>query len=411
MDEIILTEEMGEKYSVENNALVQVAKADVNDKIETETGDTKQADFYPQVKIKRWDNEVNFSARLVQEEAAPTVVTEDGKIKWQGDKVEAHFYDIPQNEEHPDGAYEFEVILKERPATNVVTMTIQTKGLDFFYQPELTEEEKAQGVNRPENVIGSYAVYYKDCPANIEGGKEYKCGKAFHIYRPYCVDAEGNREWADMNVDVENGLLTITIPQKYLDEAVYPVVVDPTFGYDTAGASSRTMTADTMRCSMFTFATAGIFTRIDVSTALVSGSTTNAQLAIYGRGPTTYNVACPKNRTTETFSVPDTTKAWQGAALSSNISLTAADYWLVFWIDYVASQVRAYFDAGSANQGDSKDVANSSFNWANPQDLNGFATTDKYSIYATYLPPTSIPGNLERRLKVGNGMSRNEAAA
>ena len=60
---------------------------------ETEIGDLKQPDFQPQVKIKRWDNEANFSVRLVHDEKVPQVAIEDGKIKWLGDKVEAHFYD------------------------------------------------------------------------------------------------------------------------------------------------------------------------------------------------------------------------------------------------------------------------------------------------------------------------------
>ena len=100
---------------------------------ETEIGDIKQSDFHPQVKVKRWDNEVNFSVRLVHEEKSPRVVTtDDGKIQWLGEKVEAHFYDLGLQEE---GGYEFEIVLKEPPKSNLISLTIQTKGLDFFYQP------------------------------------------------------------------------------------------------------------------------------------------------------------------------------------------------------------------------------------------------------------------------------------
>lgn len=47
-----------------------------------EVGDAKQPDnFYPQVKIMRWDNEVNFSARLVHEEATPQVALINDKVQ------------------------------------------------------------------------------------------------------------------------------------------------------------------------------------------------------------------------------------------------------------------------------------------------------------------------------------------
>ena len=101
---------------------------------ETEIGDAKQPEFYPQVKIKRWDNEGNFSARLVHDEKTPQVITEDGKIKWLGQKVEAHFYDTGSLKED-EGGYEFEIVLKEPPKSNLISLTIQTKGLDFTYQP------------------------------------------------------------------------------------------------------------------------------------------------------------------------------------------------------------------------------------------------------------------------------------
>lgn len=208
---------------------------------ETEIGDIKQPDFHPQVKIKRWDNEVNFSARLVHEETAPQVKQAGDKVSWRGQKVEAHFYDTGSVKEN-EGGYEFEVVLLEKPKTNVITMTIQTKGLDFFYQPPLTKEEIIRGTTvRPENVVGSYAVYHQNREGDYTrlGGKNYKAGKAFHIFRPRIEDAAGKQVWGDLNIDVAKGLLTVTIPQDFLDKAVYPVrhAAGLEFGYHSIGAS------------------------------------------------------------------------------------------------------------------------------------------------------------------------------
>ncbi|MGD9381502.1 MAG: hypothetical protein PVI03_03580, partial [Candidatus Thorarchaeota archaeon] len=203
---------------------------------EVEIGDRKQDDFYPQVKIKRWDNECNFSARLKTEHKNPQVVEEDGKIKWKNDDVEAHFYELDvDGDQLEEGGLEFEVVFHKKPKSNIVEFSIQTKELDFFYQAPLTPEELVDGRRkRPANVDGSYAVYHKTKRDN-----RYKTGKAFHIYRPHVVDSRGNETWADLAVDLPTETLTIIIPQDFLDHAKYPVYVDPTLGYSSIGATTR----------------------------------------------------------------------------------------------------------------------------------------------------------------------------
>lgn len=203
-------------------------------KIEFEIGDIQQNDFYPQFKTKHWDNECNFSARLVT--TGGSVVEDDGKLGYDDGEKIARFYEKDTGDE--DGGFEFDVVLKSKPTSNVLTWTIQTKELDFFYQPELTTEEIDQGVSRPVNVVGSYAVYHKTKKNNKVGGKEYRTGKVFHIYRPYAEDATGKREWCELNIDEAQGLLTVTIPRQWLNKAAYPVVVDPTFGYTTIGGTN-----------------------------------------------------------------------------------------------------------------------------------------------------------------------------
>ena len=207
-------------YTRDKNTYFATPKDDPKDRIELIVGDDKQPDFKPQVKIQRWDNEGNFSARLVNTEPTPTVSTQANKIIWLGDKTETHFYDIAPNEEHPEGAYEFEVILKEKPLTNKIEFTLETKGLDFFYQPELTQEEKDQGNIRPENVVGSYAVYASENKINYIGGKEYKCGKVGHIFRPKIDDSAGMEVCGKLHI--EKGILSVTIPQAFLDKRGYP---------------------------------------------------------------------------------------------------------------------------------------------------------------------------------------------
>src|SRR3990172_1486477 len=181
-----LSKGVRDKYTVDrvSNSFAQEAKSNPKDRISIELGDSKQPDFKPQAKMMRWDNEVNFSVRA-EEDPLATVETEGEKIKYVTPDREVHFRDFTPDISHPEGGLKFEVILKEKPVSNKLEFTISTKGLDFFYQPPLTQQEIDEGAERPENVIGSYAVYHTTKGGmNDVAGMEYKVGKAFHIYRP-----------------------------------------------------------------------------------------------------------------------------------------------------------------------------------------------------------------------------------
>ena len=235
-----------------------IQKDDWRERLEVVIGDDKQPDFKPQIKILKWSNECNASFRLVDDEKVLPIIKKVGKkLKYIKNKKELHFYNIEPNKELREGGYEFEVILKEKPSTNKLEFTIKTKGLKFYYQPPMTEEKLEEGqtadethiydkdgnviAERPENVVGSYAVYHESKSGDYSkmGGKNYRAGKAFHIYRPRIEDANGNWTWGKLNIDEKKGILTIEIDQNFLDKAVYPVKVDPTFGYDTLGGSRQ----------------------------------------------------------------------------------------------------------------------------------------------------------------------------
>ena len=140
-----------------------------------------------------------------------------------------------------EGGYEFDITLKEKPISNKIEFSIETKGLNFFYQSKLTQKHREAGMKRPENIDGSYAVYHKTKGGlNSAYGKNYNSGKAFNILRPKIIDSAGTEVWGELNIDIENKTLTITIPQDFLDNGVYPIrhAAGLTFGYDTVGGSS-----------------------------------------------------------------------------------------------------------------------------------------------------------------------------
>lgn len=282
-------------------------KLDPKDRIEVEVGDSKQVDFKPQVKIMRWDNEVNFSMRAEEKEGAE-VVEEEGKIKYITPEYEVHQYSKPEAGE--DGGFEFEWVLPKKPASNVLTATIQTKGLNFFYQPALTQEEIDEGASRPENVVGSYAVYHKTKGGmNDAAGMEYKVGKAFHIYRPKAIDAKGTEVWGELNIDEQNGLLKVTIDKDFLDNAVYPVTVDPTFGYTTVGGTPLAGQGA---------AAPKVASMVDQLLAATSGSTV-VSYSVYGN---ISNVVTPNTIQMTSYTV---TSSQPNALLATGTSMTVTN--------------------------------------------------------------------------------------
>lgn len=135
------------------------------------------------------------------------------------------------------GGMEYAVSLPRRPRSNVLRFDLDSWGLDFFHQGPLTANAIAMGCYRPEHIVNSYAVYHKTQGGMVESsGPDYKTGKACHLYRSWSEDARGWRVWNRLHV--RNSELTISIPQEFLESAKYPVVVDPTFGYTSIGAST-----------------------------------------------------------------------------------------------------------------------------------------------------------------------------
>src|SRR3990167_3559264 len=361
----------------------QLVKDNPKDRLEVEVGDSKQPDFKPQVKFMRWNNEVNFSMRAQEEAGAKVKELPDGTIVYEAKEYEVHQYDKPDASE--EGGFEFEWVLKSKPASNVLTATISTKGLDFFYQPALTPKEIAEGASRPPEVIGSYAVYHSTKGGmNDAAGMEYKVGKFCHIYRPKAIDANGVEVWADLVI--ENGVLSVTVPQKFLDDAVYPVRVDPTVGYTTDGASGSNFDNNSpngnKKFVVFTAPENGTIdsatfaTRFEVN----SPNTAKFKAAIYKVSDASLLSPQSAEQTTITWN------GWTTATFSSGPSIVSGtNYYIAgFGIETTGpSNPGMYieYDTGASSNKFINAVADAA--WPNPHETLS-ATTFLYSLYATY---------------------------
>ena len=119
-----------------------------------------------------------------------------------------------------DTAFEYDCILNREPDSNVIRLRIEgADKYDFFRQPDFVKDPFLKG---------SYAVYKKETLLG-EG-----TGKLCHIHRPEIIDARGRRCWGSLAVIGDE--LLITIPEQWLGEAVYPVIVDPVIGTTTIGS-------------------------------------------------------------------------------------------------------------------------------------------------------------------------------
>jgi len=177
---------------------------------DTEIGDSLDVSFQPQVKVKLWDNESNFSMRLLNF-GVGSHNFDGSRVQWAGNNASCEFINSG------DG-FEFYIDLISKPATNQLRFSLETKNIVVFKQPELTPEEIADGAFRPDNVINSYAVYH-----SAKNNNEYQTGKILHLYRPKATDANSNSVWCDQDINVPVRTKVITIPQSFLDTAVYPV--------------------------------------------------------------------------------------------------------------------------------------------------------------------------------------------
>ncbi len=396
-----LPKDITDKYNAVDNSFVSKEK-----EFETEIGDVKQADFLPQFKIKRWDNECNFSVRLIDNDLdIPEVKVEDGKIKYIKNKIEVHSY--PVGELGKEGSqYEFEVILKEKPISNKLEFTIETKGLDFFKQSPLTQKDIDDGMFMPENVVGSYVVKHSTKRDHITGQTDYKTGKFCHIYYPYLIDANGWKVRAeDFNIDIENKKQTITILQDFLDNAVYPIrhASGETFGYTTEGGSVLTFAQESNFSAMggntFNLSEAGTLDSLHVNISGQSNENVDLFIALYredSAGSGSHDLVASTESLNQSWT---TSKVWITLTAASEV-LSADDYILAALgngEDVVGVGERMFVSLDLINTRnhyfETTSAAGSYATRKGEDPWTNTATSGArdYSIYATYTPSVSDP--------------------
>lgn len=382
------SDQIKKEYRQELNSLVKDAKDE--NSMAVVVGEKMETDFVPNIEFQRWENEVSLKIKPKIDGVATkdkTLGFEKNKIKFGTPKIEYNFYDLGITNETPEGGYEIEVILNEKPESNKIEFNIESRGLEFIYQPELPDSvlttdkggnpvyRDKNGNIRPENVVGSYAIYLIENKTNWIGGKIYGTGKFGHIFRPRIVDGAGNWIWGILKI--EDDTMSVEIPQDFLDTAVYPIrhASGTVMGYNTAGGSyinraGSPSSESTINGSLF--ASGGAGTLDDINVYLWGCSNEHFALAVYN------STLAKLSSTLEQTQVA--AKQWYTAIAISG-SISNANYWLVF--NQATCDLYLYYDGGAANQGITK--VQTYGTWPDPIATPSY-NTNKYSIYANYTP-------------------------
>ena len=425
-----ITEKLKIKKDTDNKYKFKTSK---NNTIEIDTEAT-----VPYMKMDKWNGEVSLKINIPQIDKNGLKEETDKKltISGSGNNEDVVFH-VKEKEEriktnskgeqetlimNENGGVEFDIVLKKKPKSNVFIYTIETQGLDFFYQPPFDEEvgPEIEGLNcnalecydengeivryRAEEVLGSYAVYHnsKSGDYTAMGGKNYMAGKAFHIYRPkvYEQNNPDNWIWGELNVDEEQGILSVTVDQDWLDNADYPVVVDPTIGDTSTASNATTWSSDRIELvcrNATTDGTGGQVSSISFYTSHTSYF--SFVTAIYN---TSSGLLSPQSGSVYSAGAPG--GGWHTANFTGPTLFASTAYWPAVLANAPAT---TYYDYGTT--GDTHYSTSYTYpNWPNPGSFTN--SNYDYGIYATYsyvntAPTITLVNDFPDPVKQGNDVT------
>ena len=375
---------------VPGKALYRMASAGA----EIEIGGDHPTLVLPEVRSSKWGGECwlnvrHADAELMLSNDRDKVRTEEGKPV-----LELPVSAAKRRHEIREGSLKWDIVYEDAsalPADGIERFQLEfPDGLTWHYQPALTPEDIAEGVERPDNVVGSYAGYFHKSGRFLDPqGNEianYETGKFAHIYRPEMVDAAGNRAWAVQ--ELVGNELRVTLPAEWMATAVYPVTLDPTFGYTSIGGSNST-NVDRIRGNPHAPPTSGEIQSITCAFANAEGGR-EAALGVY------FDADKSLLGQTSAQSFIGTGAHWQTFSLSLPV-IQGVLYGLCCFVGPASGQPYMRFDSGASGAYFATSVGGYPIF---PDPYPGGTASVFYSIYATYeeiaglQPPTlTSPAN------------------
>ena len=154
-----------------------------------------------------------------------TPTQEEGRLRWCGEDEEVHLYHLGHKKHqgkrqlHPveEWSYEQEVILKKKPLNSTLTFEVEAKGLEYRKE-------------------GDKYVFYRKI--RLPASEEEICEDIFYLNPIVVRDSQGKE--TKPKVELKDGILTIKINKNFLNKAVYPISVDPSYTVKTGALSDST---------------------------------------------------------------------------------------------------------------------------------------------------------------------------
>jgi len=306
------------------------------------------------------------------------------EVSWRanGQRRDAGYF----RRQHRNGI-ELEIVYKDKPASNLVPFTgnIPKNCTAALQKPVPFALMALQKIRRPLDVEGAIMFYHTD-----QRNNQYGTGKVGEVLRPFAVDANGLtvacsfanygllEEHAEYDL-IDTSQLAIEVPQWFIDQAAYPITIDPTFGYTTNGGSTANITAN-IKGTVQTASEAGHLISLS---AYFSGTTSTYSIEglLYD---TSGNLLAHMVEESGT----DIGVAWRTQLLDDPTAydLAAQDYILAFWgtsTQVYGSDAAIAYDSTGGKTSKTYSITYSADNA--PTGITFSDETDRqYSIYATY---------------------------
>lgn len=332
------------------------------------TGGISTNKFVPNINASKWNDECwlninNKAVSIVGEKQSFT----NGKIDLiVGNDCHRYYIDA-------EGRVNYDIIFSSVPKPEILFDLQFSRGLEFFYQPELDEEAILRGDYRPDNIIGSYAVFGQ------KAHNKYQTGKVCHIHRPKFIDANNNWIWGTLLIDPSANVISIRCDEDWLKKATYPITLDPTFGWTTGGG-----TAGADGAGGFTAPADGTITSISADLVGYSGSKIDYINQGYYLGTASSITTFVANGTAVNTNCTD--RNFYPINVSGSIT-NGTLYWLRHSDRIVTAGIYSHYDTATGNYAGS--LSSAWDNWGNNPTAT-FYTTLRRAMYATYTAASGL---------------------
>jgi hypothetical protein len=350
----------------------------------------------PTIQFTKWNKEESLTLSYPDTQFSDKTLV-DGELQLSAGKESFYF------RQHAD-TLKFGLILNEIPKTNTWTLKLAGwENLIFDKQPPLTEEWKVGDIcpggiiatvtetqcidkdgkiliSRPEDIVNGYMVSHKTKVDHIEGQTNYGTGVTGFFHRIKLLDSD-SKFIGYAILDIKDGNYIITVDQKILDTAKYPIRFNDTFGStdDDTGWSVQTVTVNYPICYKCPSKTSsgGTLTKVTATTSYSQGTGLTIRARVYGDSAGEPAAMLTDGEGSKALAAwTETGDITMGSATIANDT----QYWLAIRPDANDYSLRYAASAGATYRW------MNGATWSDPWNAAGDSATDdiKMAIYATY---------------------------